>query len=327
MATNGKPKCDLHTEHKDRFDSKIILKDSLEKVVNELCEPDSYGQVMYRDIHDVAMPSVRELGQIVDELRTVLFPGYFCDTDINRENISFYTGATVARVTGLLTKQLNSGFCVACFHDDNNFCSSCDTRARKSAIDFISTLPKIRRLLATDVKAAYIGDPASKDMNEVIYCYPSIKALTSFRIAHELHALSVPLIPRIITEMAHSETGIDIHPAAQIGETFFIDHGTGTVIGATSIIGKNVRIYQGVTLGAKSFPLDKDGNPMKGIPRHPIVEDDVIIYSGATILGRITIGKGAVIGGNVWVTNRVAPGARVMQPLPKQSFFEGGGGI
>ena len=177
------------------------------------------------------------------------------------------------------------------------------------------------------MQAAYLGDPASRDQNEVIFCYPSIKALTSYRIAHEIYRLEVPLIPRIVTEMAHSETGIDIHPGASIDEQFFIDHGTGTVIGETTIIGRNVRIYQGVTLGAKSFPLDQDGNPIKGIPRHPIVEDDVIIYSGATILGRITVGRGAVVGGNVWITENVEPGARVLQHLPRPAVFADGSGI
>ena len=164
-------------------------------------------------------------------------------------------------------------------------------------------------------------------MGETIFCYPSLSALANHRIAHELYLLDVPLIPRIISEMAHSETGIDIHPGARIGESFFIDHGTGTVIGETAVIGTNVRIYQGVTLGAKSFPLDPSGNPMKGIPRHPMVEDDVIIYSGATILGRVTIGKGAEIGGNVWLTRDVPPGARIMQGKPEETLFSDGLGI
>jgi serine O-acetyltransferase len=168
-------------------------------------------------------------------------------------------------------------------------------------------------VLATDVEAAYNGDPAAKNYGEIISCYPVIKALINYRIAHELHKLGVPLIPRILTEMAHSETGIDIHPGAQIGTHFTIDHGTGVVIGETCIIGNNVKLYQGVTLGAKSFPLDADGNPIKGIARHPILEDNVIVYSNATILGRITIGKDAVIGGNIWVTENVPAGARIVQ--------------
>ena len=167
--------------------------------------------------------------------------------------------------------------------------------------------------MATDVEAAYNGDPAALSQGEIISCYPVIKALINYRIAHELMNLGVPLIPRMITEMAHSETGIDIHPGATIGEYFTIDHGTGVVIGETCIIGNNVKLYQGVTLGAKSFPLDAEGNPIKGIPRHPILEDDVIVYSNASILGRITIGKGATIGGNIWVTQDVPAGASITQ--------------
>ncbi len=182
---------------------------------------------------------------------------------------------------------------------------------------FIGRLPEIRRVLETDVQAAYEGDPALSNPDEAIFCYPGLLAITSQRLAHELLKLKVPLIPRIITEHAHSLTGIDIHPGARIGERFFIDHGTGVVIGETSIIGNNVRIYQGVTLGAKSFPLDEHGNPIKGIDRHPIVEDDVTIYSNATILGRVTLGKGSVIGGNVWLTRSVPPGSTVTQGQEK----------
>lgn len=180
-------------------------------------------------------------------------------------------------------------------------------KADNLATRLIEQLPAIRAILATDVEAAYNGDPAAESRGEIISCYPVIKALVNYRLAHELVKLGVPLIPRIITEMAHSETGIDIHPAAQIGHHFTIDHGTGVVIGATCIIGNNVKLYQGVTLGAKSFPLDDDGNPIKGIPRHPILEDDVIVYSNATILGRVTIGKGCIVGANIWITEDMEP--------------------
>ena len=183
--------------------------------------------------------------------------------------------------------------------------------AAEIAAAVIDRLPQVRRILATDVEAAYLGDPAAQNYGEVISCYPVIKALTCYRVAHELYQHHVPLIPRILTEMAHSETGIDIHPGAQIGEQFTIDHGTGVVIGATCVIGTGVKLYQGVTLGAKSFPLDDQGNPVKNIPRHPILEDGVIVYSNATILGRVTIGRQAVIGANVWLTRDVAPGEKV----------------
>jgi serine O-acetyltransferase len=200
------------------------------------------------------------------------------------------------------------------------------------ALEFIRRLPQVRELLATDVQAAFDGDPAAKSPGETIFCYPSIKALTNHRIAHQLHHLGVDIIPRIIGEMAHSDTGIDIHPGAHIGERFFIDHGTGTVIGETCVIGKNVRLYQGVTLGAKSFPKDKTGDGagnrlVKGLARHPIVEDDVTVYAGATILGRVTIGQGAVIGGNVWVTEDVPAGARVVQARASEQVLMGGAGI
>ena len=183
-------------------------------------------------------------------------------------------------------------------------------------------LPDIRKTLETDVVAAFDGDPAAENFGEVICCYPVIKTLTNYRLAHELFKLNVPLIPRMLTEMAHSETGIDIHPGAQIGHHFTIDHGTGVVIGATCIIGNYVKLYQGVTLGARSFPLDDDGNPIKGIPRHPILEDNVIVYSNATVLGRITIGKGTVIGGNVWVTNDTEPGSVIVQATQKKSKLQ-----
>ena len=177
----------------------------------------------------------------------------------------------------------------------------------------IDYLPELKEQLEMDVEAAYNGDPAAESYDEIICCYPVIKAMINYRVAHKMLSLGISLIPRIITEKAHSETGIDIHPAASIGHHFTIDHGTGVVIGATCIIGNNVKLYQGVTLGAKSFPLDEKGNPIKGIPRHPIIEDDVIIYSNSTVLGRITIGRGSIIGGNLWVTKGTEPGEKLMQ--------------
>lgn len=185
----------------------------------------------------------------------------------------------------------------------------------------------MRKLLGSDARAAYEGDPAATSADEAIFCYPGITAITHQRLAHELYELGVPLIPRIITELAHSATGIDIHPGARIGGSFFIDHGTGVVIGETCIIGERVRLYQGVTLGAKSFPTDERGRPIKGRPRHPIVENDVTIYAGATILGRITIGRGSSIGGNVWLTRAVPPGSSITQGPARDDTFEGGSGI
>jgi len=192
---------------------------------------------------------------------------------------------------------------------------------------FLARLPAVRRLVASDVEAAFEGDPALQIKDEAIFSYPGVFAVTNQRIAHELHLLGVPLIPRIITEHAHTITGIDIHPGAAIGERFFIDHGTGVVVGETSRIGDRVTLYQGVTLGAKSFPLDEHGNPIKGIDRHPVVEDDVVIYAGATILGRIVIGKGSSIGGNVWLTQPVPPGSKITQSEPRETRFDRGAGI
>ena len=210
-----------------------------------------------------------------------------------------------------LENQILAGFMLSagCSTDSD----SLRQKSEAMAADFIEQLPELRRTLHTDVQAMYLGDPAAVSYEEVIYCYPAIKAIINHRIAHQLFTQGVPVIPRMISEMAHSETGIDIHPGATIGKHFAIDHGTGVVIGATSIIGNNVKIYQGVTLGAKSFDLDENNNPIKGIPRHPIIGNNVIIYSNATILGRITIGDNAVIGGNIWVTTDVAEGEKLVQ--------------
>jgi len=253
----------------------------------------------------VSMPSVEKLEYLVEKLKTVLFPGYFGNSDISDNALPFYLGATLDEIRKILLEQIRSGLCFDCGFDELT-CSNCEDRAENIAETFLIKLPSVKALLSTDVIAAYNGDPAAKNYGEAIFCYPSINVLTHYRIANELVKLGVPIIPRIIAEMAHSKTGIDIHPGATIGSHFFIDHGTGVVIGETAVIGNNVRIYQGVTLGAKSFPLDENGKPIKGIPRHPIVEDDVTIYSNSTILRRITIGKGAVIGGNMWVAGTVA---------------------
>ncbi|MGM0575359.1 MAG: serine O-acetyltransferase EpsC [Myxococcota bacterium] len=273
-----------------------------------------------------ALPSRTSLIHLVEELRTVLFPGYFGDSEVTGVGRRFHVGATLDRVRRRLQVQIARGLAFACEHDQAT-CEDPTTAAPRLTDAFLARLPDVRHMLALDVHAAYEGDPASTTPEEPIFSYPGVAAVTIHRLAHELYLLDVPLIPRIIAEYAHSATGIDIHPGASIGESLFIDHGTGVVIGETSRIGKRVRIYQGVTLGAKSFPLDEDGNPIKGIPRHPIVEDDVIIYSGATLLGRITVGSGAVIGGNVWVTRDVPPGARITQATARETRFENGAGI
>jgi len=278
-------------------------------VVDALCDEKSMCGISRQK----PMPSLKVMHDILEQLREVIFPGYFGFSDQTRDTRRFHIGSTLDRVVRLLADQTRRGFCFTCTKEEGTDCDECVVKSQRIATEFLKGLPGIRDLLASDVRAAYEGDPAAVTPGETIFCYPSIRAMTNFRIAHELRRLEAQLIPRIITEMAHSETGIDIHPGAEIAERFFMDHGTGIVIGETSVIGRNVRIYQGVTLGAKSFPLDEHGRPVKSIPRHPIVEDDVIIYSNATILGRVTIGKGAVIGGNTWVTEDVPAGGRVLQ--------------
>ena len=302
-----------------------FFKGRFDSVVFRLSDQTLYSDVFHISKHDVPMPSIDDLRETIELIRSILFPGYFRNSEINKETVGYYTGAKLDRIYRWLSEQIKRGFCFTCETSEMS-CSNCEEKAKDLTEKFIERLPELRRLLAFDAKAAYIGDPAAKSIAETIFCYPSIMAMTYHRIAHELYMLGVPLIPRIISEMAHSRTGIDIHPGAQIGEYFFIDHGTGTVIGETCIIGKNVRIYQGVTLGAKSFPLDEHGNPIKDVPRHPIVEDDVIIYSGATVLGRITIGKGAEVGGNVWITESIPAGAKVLKNPPPVSIIKNGGG-
>lgn len=278
----------------------------LTKTVEELSDGDALHGLFHQHNDGSPLPSGKALEEIVELSRAILFPGYFGKSSVNTRTIRYHIGVNVERMHKLLTEQVMAGLCFSnCNAEEDS--TICHTKASEIAAEVIAKLPAIRQTLATDVEAAYNGDPAAVSFGEIISCYPVIKALTNYRVAHELHVLGVPLIPRILTEMAHSETGIDIHPGAQIGHHFTIDHGTGVVIGATCIIGNNVKLYQGVTLGAKSFPLDKDGNPIKGIPRHPIIEDDVIIYSNATILGRITIGRGCVVGANVWVTEDMQP--------------------
>ncbi len=299
----------------------------LNAVVEALCRPESYAPLLHESAYHVPMPSLDALAELMACLRAALFPGYFGHTDIHPENMPFYMGTLLDRAQSILAEQVKRGLCFTCVGLTRRQCVACERRSAEVAAALLGALPELRRLLASDVAAAFDGDPAALSTGEVICCYPSIHAVTNYRVAHTLHRLGVPLIPRILTERAHSDTGIDIHPGAEIGERFFIDHGTGVVIGETCVIGRGVRLYQGVTLGAKSFPLDADGKPIKGVPRHPIVEDDVIIYSGATVLGRITIGRGSVIGGNVWLTHSVPPRSRVQQGRLQESSYENGGGI
>lgn len=290
----------------------------LAQTVTDLSEGSSLKGLFHEHQDGDPLPSGKVLHEIIELCRAILFPGFYGKSTVNHHTITYHIGVNLERLYNLLTEQILAGLCFSTEipSETKTNWQSCDLykeKAAEIAASFIQRLPMLRKILATDVEAAYNGDPAAETYGEIISCYPIIKALSNYRIAHELLLLKVPLIPRIITEMAHSETGIDIHPGAQIGHHFTIDHGTGVVIGATCIIGNNVKLYQGVTLGAKSFPLDENGNPIKGIPRHPILEDDVIVYANSTILGRIIIGKGATIGGNIWVTEDVPAGAKLVQ--------------
>jgi serine O-acetyltransferase len=287
----------------------------LTRTVDELSEAKSLEGLFHQHRDGTPLPSGKALKEIIGLARSILFPGYFGKSSVNTRTIRYHIGVNIERMHKLLTDQIMAGLCFSC-HDSEDFDpNECRDKACDISARLIEKIPEIRRTLATDVEAAYNGDPAAESHGEVISCYPAIKALTNHRIAHELLLLGVPLIPRIISEMAHSETGIDIHPGASIGHHFTIDHGTGVVIGATCIIGNHVKLYQGVTLGAKSFPLDNNGNPIKGIPRHPILEDNVIVYSNATILGRITIGRGSVVGANLWVTEDMKPESKVVKKV------------
>jgi len=280
-----------------------------------------------RNRHDrpPRLPSRKILASVAEGLSAAMFPNRLGSAELADEGIDHYVGHILNMTLRELMVQIqhelhyNSGLEILSDED----------RAQSVAITqaFAKSLPEVRRLLESDIKAAYEGDPAARNIDEVLVCYPGITAITHYRLAHVLHELGVPLIARMISEIAHSVTGVEIHPGAQIGGSFFIDHGTGVVIGETAIIGHNVRLYQAVTLGAKRFPVDENGALVKGNLRHPIVEDDVVIYAGATILGRITIGRGSTIGGNVWLTRSVPPGSNITQAQTRHELFENGAGI
>ncbi|MCE5264642.1 MAG: serine acetyltransferase [Deltaproteobacteria bacterium] len=297
------------------------------RLVEALCAPGNGSATGIRKRwQNQALPSRRAIGTVVESLRAVLFPGYFGFSDHGQDSIRFHVGSALDHIRIELQEQIKRGLCFIC-EEGPGCVAFCDQKARELTGEFLRSLPEVQRTLAKDVCAAFEGDPAAANPDEVIFSYPGILAITSYRLAHELFRLGVPIIPRMITEAAHGATGIDIHPGATIGEHFFIDHGTGVVIGETCIIGSRVRIYQGVTLGAKSFAVDGEGKVVRGIDRHPIVEDDVTIYSGATILGRVTIGRGSVIGGNVWLVHSVPPESRITQAQTREEMFERGAGI
>jgi serine O-acetyltransferase len=257
-------------------------------------------------------PSRDALAGIIDSLKGVLFPMRLGPPDLRQESENFHVAHALDAALHALLKQVHLELKYNA-HLQGQPTQHLEPQALDVTRSFGAALPEIRGLLDSDVLAAWQGDPAARSVDEVLLCYPGVLAMIHYRLANRLYQLGLPLLARIITELAHGATGIDIHPGATIGSGFFIDHGTGVVIGETAVIGERVRIYQAVTLGAKRFPTDADGHLQKGLPRHPVVEDDVVIYAGVTILGRITIGKGAVIGGNVWLTQDVPPGAHITQ--------------
>jgi serine O-acetyltransferase len=258
------------------------------------------------------LPSREALTTIVNGLSAVLFPTHYGRPNLTDESIDYFVGDTLNTTLNRLTEQVRRGLQFA--GGDVDMAEDALTqKAHEITRAFAASLPQIRALLVSDVQAAYAGDPAATSIAEIMLCYPGTIAILHYRLAHQLHRLGSPFLARMICDISHSLTGVDIHPAAQIGASFFIDHGTGVVIGETAILGERVRLYQHVTLGAKRFPADESGMLIKGTPRHPIVEDDVVIYAGATVLGRITIGAGSTVGGNVWLTQSVPPNSSVSQ--------------
>ena len=304
------------------------LTQTIKDTTKSLSSPESVKGLLHQKLDHVPLPSNSALEEIIQLAREILLPGYFGQCKVGQDTLDYYIGVSLENLYSKLKKQVVAGLCFDLRKEDGEV-NIDPIREKASFITalLIERMPQIREVLATDIDAAYKGDPAATSFGEIIACYPVIRTLCNYRFAHELHELGVPLIPRMITELGHSETGIDIHPAARIGTHFTIDHGTGVVIGSTCIIGNRVKLYQGVTLGALSFPLDKEGNPIKGIARHPIIGDDVIIYSNASILGRITIGDRSVIGANKWITENIAPDSKIYTNFRGHRGYEDGTGI
>jgi serine O-acetyltransferase len=292
---------------------------AIHRVVDALV--DSCGRSgCYDHVSPVPIPTVASVIDIVSGGRRILFPGYFNESRIDALNLKYHLGQEITSLFEKLARQIAWSFRHDCFRYELE-CHHCHEQGMEKALVFIQELPHIRRALATDVQAAFEGDPASRSHDQIIFSYPGLFAMTVYRMAHVLHHLDVPLLPRIMTEYAHSQTGIDIHPGAHIGDSFFIDHGTGVVIGETAVIGDRVRIYQGVTLGALSLPRNA-GTTLRDVKRHPTIEDDVVLYAGATILGGDTvIGARSVIGGSVWLTDSVPPDTKVMFKTPELVFM------
>ncbi|HYO23594.1 MAG TPA: serine acetyltransferase [Lacipirellulaceae bacterium] len=293
------------------------LKNQLPDITDRIVRTyDEVGRINHLD--HCPLPRYDEVIAAIHELTEIIYPGFRRREGLHHGNVSYYVGELVDRLHDRLTTQIGRAL-----RHDAGAGRECTTRedyealGQAKTLQFLDQLPELRSTLATDVQAAFDGDPACKTPDEVIFCYPGLEAITVYRLAHLLHELGIPFIPRMMTEWAHSRTGIDIHPGATIGEYFFIDHGTGVVIGETCEIGRHVKLYQGVTLGALSFPTDSDGQLVRGAKRHPTLEDGVVIYANATILGgRTVVGRDSVIGSNVWLTSSVAPRTTVLLEKP-----------
>lgn len=294
--------------------------DALREAVERLSDEGSYAQLFHAYCEEEELPSGKVLQSLVELCRAILFPGYYGQARITGQTICFHTGVAIEQLFEELSKQIYAGLCLANTSQTTSS-QAAKATAERIAEEFISSLPELRSLLATDAEAMFDSDPAAQNPGEVIFCYPGFRAICNYRIAHVLYRLEVPFIPRMITEMAHSETGIDIHPGATIGHHFSIDHGTGIVIGETSVIGDYVRIFQGVSLAGAKLPPDEKGNTIRGIARHPILGNHVTVYSNATLIGKIHIGDGATICGNVWVAEDVPAGAIVSQPERKYKLM------
>jgi len=302
------------TDMETLFGYRETIPEIAEQIIASCNEEECYTHIDFEPI-----PSKESLVEIIARLQETLFPGYFTREKLDPVNLGYSIGQSVSVLFDMISEQICRSIRHDCLRYDQT-CSDCAEQGHKYALALLKSIPSIRRTLATDIRATYEGDPAAKSYDEIIFSYPGVFAIMVYRVAHLLFELDIPLLPRIMTEHAHNLTGIDIHPGAQIGESFVIDHGTGVVIGETTIIGKDVRIYQGVTLGALSLPKQA-GDKFRGTKRHPTIKDNVIIYSGATILGgSTTIGARSVIGGNVWITKSVPPDTKVMLEEPRLIF-------
>ena len=320
MSTEQKTKTDLNVtmvgelcdhQHVSAASKHHLIPEVVEKLMQSWSTKDCYDH-----ISPVSIPSHKAVIDIIKQARRILFPGYFTSASLHASNLEYYIGKETTELYDKLSEQITMAIRHDCRRQERP-CTNCEQRASELAYRFITTLPGIASILAQDIRATLEGDPASKSPDEVIFSYPGLLAITVYRLAHELYKLEVPIVPRIMTEWAHGETGIDINPGARIGPGLCIDHGTGVVIGETTIIGKNVRLYQGVTLGALSLPKDAVES-LRHKKRHPTLEDDVIVYSNTTILGGDTIiGAGSVIGGNIWLTESVSTGTKVLLKKPE----------